>query len=59
MLALCCYLADVLSNVFAPIMKIEIENGRDLQLEDVNDNSPEFLQALYNTSVSEVGYGQC
>lgn len=33
---------------------IEIENGRDLQLEDVNDNSPEFLQALYNTSVSEV-----
>ncbi|OXB76138.1 UNVERIFIED_CONTAM: hypothetical protein H355_005349, partial [Colinus virginianus] len=32
----------------------EIENARDLQLEDVNDNSPEFLQALYNTSVSEV-----
>lgn len=44
---------------FAPMVKNEIENARDLQLEDVNDNSPEFLQALYNTSVSEVGYGQC
>ncbi|XP_021248692.1 protocadherin Fat 4-like isoform X2 [Numida meleagris] len=32
----------------------EIENARDLRLEDVNDNSPEFLQTHYNTSVSEV-----
>ncbi|XP_010288229.1 PREDICTED: protocadherin Fat 4-like, partial [Phaethon lepturus] len=32
----------------------EIENARDLALEDVNDNSPQFLQTHYNTSVSEV-----
>ncbi|XP_009578906.1 PREDICTED: protocadherin Fat 4-like, partial [Fulmarus glacialis] len=32
----------------------EIENARDLALEDVNDNSPQFLQTHYSTSVSEV-----
>lgn len=36
----------------------ETENPRDLILEDVNDNSPQFLQSLYNTTVSEVGYGK-
>ncbi|XP_074673251.1 protocadherin Fat 4-like isoform X1 [Strix aluco] len=32
----------------------EIENARDVTLEDVNDNSPQFLQTHYNASVSEV-----
>ncbi|XP_013037677.3 protocadherin Fat 4-like isoform X2 [Anser cygnoides] len=32
----------------------EIENARDLQLQDINDNSPEFLQSQYSASVSEV-----
>ncbi|KAM6128007.1 protocadherin Fat 4-like [Pterocles gutturalis] len=32
----------------------EIENVRDLALEDLNDNSPQFLQTHYNASLSEV-----
>ncbi|KAM6367546.1 protocadherin Fat 4-like [Alca torda] len=32
----------------------EIENARDLALEDINDNSPQFLQTHYNVSISEV-----
>ncbi|XP_062467943.1 cadherin-99C-like [Pezoporus occidentalis] len=32
----------------------EVENNRNLILEDVNDNSPEFLQSHYSASVSEV-----
>lgn len=36
----------------------EIENARDLILEDVNDNSPQFLQSHYSASISEVGYGK-
>ncbi|KAM6407361.1 protocadherin Fat 4-like [Pluvialis apricaria] len=32
----------------------EVENVRDLALEDINDNSPKFLQIHYNASVSEV-----
>ncbi|XP_064002819.1 protocadherin Fat 4-like [Pogoniulus pusillus] len=32
----------------------EIENGRLLALEDINDNSPEFLQTHYSASISEV-----
>lgn len=61
MLAVCCYLTAAISNVsFASITKInEIENARDLALEDVNDNSPQFLQTHYSTSVSEVSYGEC
>ncbi|KAM6084893.1 protocadherin Fat 4-like [Theristicus caerulescens] len=31
-----------------------IENARDLVLDDINDHSPQFLQAHYSTSVSEV-----
>lgn len=60
MLAVCCCLIAVTSNVsFASIMKPEIENARDLQLQDINDNSPEFLQSQYSASVSEVGYSTC
>lgn len=45
---------------FASITKAnEIENARDLAVEDVNDNSPQFLQTHYSTSISEVGYGKC
>nr|XP_009672244.1 PREDICTED: protocadherin Fat 4-like [Struthio camelus australis] len=32
----------------------KIENARVVILQDINDNSPEFLQTQYNTSVSEV-----
>ncbi|XP_056344157.1 protocadherin Fat 4-like [Oenanthe melanoleuca] len=32
----------------------EIENGRNVVLKDVNDHAPEFQQANYNASVSEV-----
>ncbi|PKU40343.1 protocadherin fat 4-like [Limosa lapponica baueri] len=32
----------------------EVENARDLALEDINDNAPKFLQTHYNASVSEV-----
>ncbi|XP_030347049.1 protocadherin Fat 4-like [Strigops habroptila] len=35
-------------------MNNEVDNNRILVLEDVNDNSPEFLQSHYNASVSEV-----
>lgn len=61
MLAVCCYLTAVISNMsFASVMKTnEVENARDLTLEDINDNSPKFLQMHYNASVSEVGYGKC
>lgn len=61
MLTVCCYLAAIISNVsFASVTKTsEIENIRDLALEDVNDNSPQFLQTHYSASVSEVGYGKC
>jgi len=37
----------------------EIENTRNLALEDVNDNSSQFLETHYSTSVSEMGYGKC
>ena len=44
---------------FASITKTnEIENARDVTLEDVNDNSPQFLETHYSASVSEVGYGK-
>ncbi|XP_072783487.1 protocadherin Fat 4 isoform X1 [Taeniopygia guttata] len=33
---------------------VEIENGRNVELIDVNDNAPEFQQANYSASVSEV-----
>lgn len=61
MLAVCCCLTAVISNVsFASIMKNNgVENNRNLILEDVNDNSPQFLQSHYNASVSEVSYGKC
>lgn len=61
MLAVCSYLTAVISNMsFASITKAnEIENARDLAVEDVNDNSPQFLQTHYSTSISEVGYGKC
>ncbi|XP_010150028.1 PREDICTED: protein dachsous-like, partial [Eurypyga helias] len=35
-------------------MTNEIENARDVALQDLNDNSPEFQQTHYNASVSEV-----
>lgn len=60
MLVVCCCRIAVTFNVsFASIMKSEVENARDVPLQDINDHSPEFLRSQYNTSVSEVGYSTC
>lgn len=56
MLAECCHLTVVISST---TKTAEIENIRQIQLKDVNDNAPEFQQANYSASVSEVGYGKC
>lgn len=56
MLAECCHLTVVISST----TKVDaIENIRNVELIDVNDNAPEFQQANYSASVSEVGYGKC
>lgn len=56
MLAECCHLTVVISST----TKVDaIENIRNVELIDLNDNAPEFLQANYSASVSEVGYGKC
>nr|XP_031360383.1 cadherin-87A-like [Lonchura striata domestica] len=51
MLAECCHLTVVISSI---TKTVEIENGRNVELIDVNDNAPEFQQANYSASVSEV-----
>lgn len=56
MLAECCHLTVVISSI---TKTVEIENGRNVELIDVNDNAPEFQQTNYSASVSEVSYGKC
>lgn len=56
MLAECCHLTVVISST---AKTDEVENGRNVELIDVNDNAPEFQQTNYSASVSEVGYGKC